>query len=106
MEKGNNFEIFVKVYFPIIIVVIVLAFSILIAGNMNLRRELKQERQEKEIIDTTYNHKTLDSIEYNIIKRDTIIYNYKKELAYEIEKSITLNDSDAVKLFYQLVTDK
>ena len=58
MEKENNFEIFVKVYFPIIIVVIVLAFSLLIAGNMNLRRQLKQERQEKEIIDTTYSVKS------------------------------------------------
>ena len=67
MEKGNNFEIFVKVYFPIIIVVIVLAFSLLIAGNMNLRRELKQERQEKEIIDTTYNHKTLDNLFHYLI---------------------------------------
>ena len=87
-------------------VVIVLLICLLIAGNINLQRELKQTKQEKELIDTTYNHITLDSIEYHINKKDTIIYNYKQQMNYEITKSIELNDSAAVQLFYQLVAEQ
>lgn len=60
----------------------------------------------KTIIDTTYNKVTLDSIEYNIVKRDSIIYNLKEEYEKEIEQNYNSSDSDAIALFYKLVSDK
>lgn len=61
---------------------------------------------DKKIInDTIYNKIILDSIEYNIIKRDSIIYKLKTEYKNEIEKSYSLNDSDAINLFYKLVSE-
>lgn len=54
-------------------------------------------------IDTTYNKIVLDSIEYNIIKKDSVIYNLKTEMQDEIKKSYILNDSASVKLFESLV---
>lgn len=55
--------------------------------------------------DTTYNKVALDSIEYNIIKKDSIIKHIKYEMQHEIKKVNTINDSTAVKLFKQLCTD-
>lgn len=55
--------------------------------------------------DTAINTLLIDSIEYNIIHKDTIIYNIKKVQKYEIEKAKNISDSDAVKLFKQLVTE-
>lgn len=56
-------------------------------------------------IDTAYNKIILDSIEYNIIKKDSNIYELKTKMKNEIEKSYILNDSNAVKLFERLVRD-
>lgn len=56
-------------------------------------------------IDTLYNKIILDSIEYNIIKKDSNIYELKTKMKNEIEKSYILNDSNAVKLFECLVRD-
>ena len=54
------------------------------------------------LIDTIYDTRRLDSIEYNIIKRDTIIYNIKQEMKDEIDKSFQLSNNDAIKLFDSL----
>ena len=55
--------------------------------------------------DTTYNKVTLDSIEYNIIKKDSIIYDIKQEMKNEVTKVLELDDSSAVKLFEQLCAE-
>lgn len=54
------------------------------------------------IPDTTYNKVTLDSIEYNIYKKDSTIIELKKRTEYEMEQAINANDSVAVKQFYKL----
>jgi len=54
--------------------------------------------------DTTYNKVKLDSINIQIGKRDTTIYNLKIKLKDDVERSYQLDDSAAVKLFKQLVT--
>lgn len=54
--------------------------------------------------DTTYNKVTLDSIEYNIIKKDSTIYKLKEEVKDEIEKALNADDSIAVKQFKSLST--
>lgn len=52
--------------------------------------------------DTTYNKVTLDSIEYNIHKKESIIIELKKRTEYEIEQAINANDSIAIKQFKEL----
>lgn len=56
--------------------------------------------------DTIYNKVVIDSIEYNIIRKDTIIYNLKQEMKDEVTKSFELDDSSAVKLFKSLASEK
>lgn len=56
--------------------------------------------------DTTYNKIILDSIEYNIIKKDSTIKKIKYQMKYEVNKVYTLDDSATVKLFYQLCTSE
>ena len=57
------------------------------------------------VVDTTYNTVVLDSIEYNIIYRDSIVYKLKEEMKYEKDKVYNMSDNDAVKLFYELVSE-
>lgn len=52
--------------------------------------------------DTTYNKVTLDSIEYNIHKKEFTIIELKKRTKYEIEQAINANDSVAIKQFKEL----
>lgn len=56
-------------------------------------------------IDTTYNTIELDSITYKITVRDSIIYHLKIQSNEAVEKSYSLNDSDAVVLFKQLTSE-
>ena len=56
-------------------------------------------------IDTTYNTIELDSITYKIIIKDSIIYHLKIQSNEAIEKSYSINDSDAVVLFKQLTSE-
>ena len=58
-----------------------------------------------EINDTIYETTILDSIQYNIIFRDSIIYNLKQEMTNEIKESYSLNDSACIKLYEQLLKE-
>lgn len=60
------------------------------------------ELSKKIIIDTAYNTITLDSIQYNIIKKDSIIEIIKGEMTNEINKAINADDSTVVEQFKQL----
>lgn len=53
-------------------------------------------------IDTTYNKITLDSIEYNINKKDSFIIEFKKKFEYEKEQVLNASDSANIELFKQL----
>ena len=55
-----------------------------------------------EIVDTMYNKIILDSIEYRIHTKDSIVVKLKKKVEYEITQAINATDSDAVKQFYEL----
>lgn len=83
------------------ICVLILTFSIGYILGVNTKQEISNIHNDG--IDTTYNKIVLDSIEYNIIKKDSVIYNLKTEMQDEIEKSYILNDSASVKLFESLV---
>ena len=45
------------------------------------------------------------SIEYNIIKKDSIIYNIKENVKEEINFAINADDSTTVMLFQKLVSE-
>lgn len=47
----------------------------------------------------------LDSIEYNIIIKDSIIYNIKEEMKNEVDKIQHITDSASVNEFYKLVSE-
>lgn len=61
---------------------------------------------KKIIIDTTYNTITLDSIQYNIIRKDSIIKIIKREMTNEINKAINADDSTAVEQFKHLASSE
>ena len=94
MEKVNKICIF--------IVILLIAF---IAGYI-VGDKQNQIIDNKDVVlpDTTYNKVILDSIEYNIIKKDSTIYKLKEEVKDEIEKALNADDSIAVEQFKSLST--
>lgn len=94
MEKVNKICVF--------IVILLVAF---IAGYV-VGDKQNQIIDNKDVVlpDTTYNKVTLDSIEYNIIKKDSTIYKLKEEVKDEIEKALNADDSIAVEQFKSLST--
>lgn len=94
MEKVNKICIF--------IVILLVAF---IAGYV-VGDKQNQIIDNKDVVlpDTIYNKVTLDSIEYNIIKKDSTIYKLKEEVKDEIEKALNADDSIAVEQFKSLST--
>lgn len=94
MEKVNKICVF--------IVILLVAF---IAGYV-VGDKQNQIIDNKDVVlpDTTYNKVTLDSIEYNIIKKDSTVYKLKEEVKDEIEKALNADDSIAVEQFKSLST--
>lgn len=96
MEKINK----------IIIIIISYILCLLIGYIVGNNNYIKNNKVEVIPIDTTYNKVVLDSIEYNIIKRDSIIYKLKEKYYDELEKVISASDSDVVKQFKALSTGR
>lgn len=94
MEKVNKICIF--------IVILLVTF---IAGYV-VGDKQNQIIDNKDVVlpDTTYNKVTLDSIEYNIIKKDSTVYKLKEEVKDEIEKALNADDNIAVEQFKSLST--
>lgn len=94
MEKVNKICIF--------IVILLVTF---IAGYV-VGDKQNQIIDNKDVVlpDTTYNKVTLDSIKYNIIKKDSTVYKLKEEVKDEIEKALNADDSIAVEQFKSLST--
>lgn len=67
---------------------------------------LNDNKHIKEIIvDTTYNRIVLDSIEYKIVQKDSVIYNYKQQMYEDIKKNNDASNNDVIRTFYQLVAE-
>lgn len=94
MEKVNKICIF------IVILLVTFIAGYIVGDKQN------QIIDNKDVVlpDTTYNKVTLDSIEYNIIKKDSTIYKLKEEVKDEIEKALNADDSIAVEQFKSLST--
>lgn len=101
MEKNNNNNISITI---MVLVGIIMCLILYIFYNVKHNQKIKHE-QTVIVIDTTYNTVVLDSIKYNIIHRDSIIYNLKQEMKYEKAKVYNMSNNDAVKLFYELVSE-
>lgn len=101
MEKNNNNKLSITI---MVLVGIIMCLILYIFYNVKYNQKIKHE-QTVIVVDTTYNTVVLDSIKYNIIYRDSIIYNLKQEMQYEKDKIYNMSNNDAVKLFYELVSE-
>lgn len=84
----------------IILVVIIVIFSI--GVEIGYRMTQNYVNTQEIVVDTTYNKTTLDSIDYNIIKKDSFIYDIKQEMKNEVAESYNMGDSAAFELFKEL----
>lgn len=89
------FKIISVIVLAIIYTIICIVIGYFIPHNKNDTKEYIQ-------IDTIYNKVILDSIKYNIIKKDSIIIELKQRAKYEMQKAINANDSVAVEQFKEL----
>ena len=97
MEKSKGIDI-------ISFIIGIILGSIVSCGIIN---SIKKQNNTINIenADTTYNKVVLDSIEYNIIKKDSIIVEYKNKFEYEKEQAINDNDSSAIERFKSLASE-
>ena len=101
MEEKNNKKLTTTI---MVLVGIIMCLMLYIFYNIKHSQKIKNE-QTIIVVDTTYNTVVLDSIKYNIIYRDSIVYKLKEEMEYEKDKVYNMSDNDAVKLFYELVSE-
>ena len=85
-----------------IIAVIVIAIIFFIIGYVVKQKEINSDRYIINKPDTVYNKIVIDSLEYNIIKKDSIIYNIKENVKEEINFAINADDSTTIILFQKL----
>ena len=78
---------------------------IVIIGYYVGRNRLTTDLPVEDKPDTIYNIVTIDSIEYNIIKKDSIIVKLKYEYETKIIEVANMSDSASVELFKELCTD-
>jgi hypothetical protein len=97
MEKNNNMLN--------IIAVIIIAIIFFIIGYVVKQKEINNDKYIINKSDTVYNKIVIDSLEYNIIKKDSIIYNIKENVKEEINFAINADDSTTVMLFQKLVSE-
>lgn len=97
MEKNNNMLN--------IIAVIIIAIIFFIIGYVVKQKEINNDKYIINKLDTVYNKIVIDSLEYNIIKKDSIIYNIKENVKEEINFAINADDSTTVMLFQKLVSE-
>lgn len=83
-------------------IVIIICISCFIVGILIGSNYKHNNTETITIYDTTYNKVILDSIQYNIKVKDSVIVKLKTKMQYEIEQAINSSDSDAIKQFYEL----
>lgn len=88
-----------------IIAVIIIAIIFFIIGYVVKQKEINNDKYIINKPDTVYNRIVIDSLEYNIIKKDSIIYNIKENVKEEINFAINADDSTTVMLFQKLVSE-
>lgn len=89
----------------LIIVIFVIVFINLVLTIYVINKTQSVEADVHNRSDTTINHYRIDSIEFVISKRDSIIYNIKKYEKDMVEKVNNLDDSASWELFKRLVSE-
>lgn len=82
----------------IITIISIIGFAFTKVNNYN--------KENIEIVDTTYNTITLDSIKYNIMVRDSIVYHIKHDYEDSIAVIVNFDDSSSVMLFEHLARER
>lgn len=100
MKKINKIYVLMLCYVSFCIIFCIIYFSI---GFYIIHKKHDNIINKPIIVyDTTYNKVLLDSINYNIKVKDSIIVNLKKKIEYEMEQAINADDSCAIKQFHEL----
>ena len=86
-----------------LIYLIIIFVLIFIVSRLSIKNDVSVESVKP--VDTTYNRVVIDSIEYNIIKRDSIIVQIKDSIIYELQLNQTADDSTVIINFQKLLSD-
>lgn len=86
-----------------LIYLIIIFVLIFIVSRLSIKNDVSVEPVKP--VDTTYNRVVIDSIEYNIIKRDSIIVQIKDSIIYELQLNQTADDSTVIVNFQKLLSD-
>lgn len=86
-----------------LIYLIIIFVLIFIVSRLSIKNDVPVEPVKP--VDTTYNRVVIDSIEYNIIKRDSIIVQIKDSIIYELQLNQTADDTTVVVNFQKLLSD-
>ena len=86
-----------------LIYLIIIFVLIFIVSRLSIKNDVSVEPVKP--VDTTYNRVVIDSIEYNIIKRDSIIVQIKDSIIYELQLNQTVDDTTVVVNFQKLLSD-
>lgn len=84
------------------LLLVVLFLIVIISTNNKKSNYIKEDNIQ---VDTILQIKEKDSIVYNLVKQDSIIYLIRKEMKYEIEKSIDSTDSIVIEQFKELASE-
>lgn len=84
------------------LLLIILSLIIIISINNKKNNHIKENHIQ---IDTILQIKEKDSIVYNLVKQDSIIYLIRKEMKYEIQQTINNTDSIVIEQFKELVSE-
>lgn len=94
-SNDSTTKIIYKVVFMFVLIIVLFLIAIMI-------REQTGYEESKNQIGDEYVYK-LDSIKYNIGKKDSIIKTYKNELTHEINKVDTMSNNIAILTFRKLL---
>lgn len=86
-----------------LIYLIIIFVLIFLVSRLSIKNDVSVEPVKP--VDTTYNRVVIDSIEYNIIKRDSIIVQIKDSIIYELQLNQTADDTTVVVNFQKLLSD-
>ncbi len=86
-----------------LIYLIIIFVLIFLVSRLSIKKDVPVEPIKP--IDTSYNRVVIDSIKYNIIKRDSIIIHIKDSIIYELQLNQTADDSTVIINFQKLLSD-
>lgn len=98
-EQNNK-----KIHLILCIGILIIAILTIILGLL-IGRIQKLTQSPTIVIDTVTNVIEIEKIKYEIEEQKENVEQYKQEYKYEKEQANIINDSAAIKLFYQLVSE-